>query len=244
MPTLGKKESVGKVSLGELSVQLRQNYIGMLKRAYWERFEEGQCLQDSVIALNESADRCLDDPECRVNDWEYVQESLVSTGLLECLGQFSTTPCIGSGVKQYLFGHLSLSYDITVNFIEAHEHASKTLKAISSQTPQLESVLREAETQVEHAEQFMATTIEDSFPEISKAIQHRRAERFLLVHQLHDIDRMLHRGEIQEKDAGELKHEIEEKQHDLILSPPSIKLLPPKERLLAYSELADIFPRS
>lgn len=56
----------------------------------------------------------------------------------------------------------------------------------------------------------MASAIEDSFPEISKAIQHRRAERFLLLKESNDIDSMLKRGEIQEKDAAELKLEIEQ----------------------------------
>ena len=50
----------GRTSIEELIVELRQKYLGILKSIYWEFYEEGQCMPDTVIALIESADRCLD----------------------------------------------------------------------------------------------------------------------------------------------------------------------------------------
>jgi hypothetical protein len=44
----------------ELVVELRQKYLTILKSIYSEFYEEGQCMPETVIALIESADRCLD----------------------------------------------------------------------------------------------------------------------------------------------------------------------------------------
>ena len=63
--------------------------------------------------------------------------------------------------------------------------------------------------QVADSENYMSKHIEDMFPEISKAIQHRRAEYYLLVHEYHEVDKMLKHGQIEDKDAGELKSEID-----------------------------------
>lgn len=55
----------------------------------------------------------------------------------------------------------------------------------------------------------MASEIEEDFPEISKAIQHRRAQYYLLIHETHFIDDMLKKGQLEQKEANELKAEID-----------------------------------
>lgn len=40
----------------------------------------------------------------------------------------------------------------------------------------------------------MEKHIEQMFPEIVKAIQHRRAEYYLLVHEYHEVEKMLKHG--------------------------------------------------
>lgn len=179
-------------------------------------------------------------------DWEFIQSYLISNKVLKCLGRFTDVPLVGRFFTHYLFGHLSLSYDITVNFVEAHEHTARTIASITQSNECLELVLREAQAQVELAEQFMASVIEQPFPEISQAIQHRRAERFLLVNESSDIDRMLKQGEIEEKDAGVLKREIDERIQHLIMNAPEIHLTGPGhksnlQRMVQYSVLAEVF---
>jgi len=50
----------------------------------------------------------------------------------------------------------------------------------------------------------MLTHIEDMFPEIAKAIQMRRAQYFLLIHEYHYVDSMLKVGQIEDKEAQAL----------------------------------------
>jgi hypothetical protein len=41
-------------------VEVRHKFITILKSFYWEHFEEGQMMPESVTMLMESADSCLD----------------------------------------------------------------------------------------------------------------------------------------------------------------------------------------
>ena len=52
------------------------------------------------------------------------------------------------------------------------------------------------------AENYMHTYCEDMYPEICKAVQHRRAQYYLLTHEKGFIEKMLKNGQIEEKEAG------------------------------------------
>ena len=77
-----RQKKCGTVSMAELTRELRHKYLTILKRSYWDSFEEGQCLADSVIVLNESADRCCDDEAMQFQDWEFIQSYLISNKVL------------------------------------------------------------------------------------------------------------------------------------------------------------------
>lgn len=131
-------------------------------------------------------------------------------------------PFIGNLFRQFLFDHISLSYDVIVNFIEAHDQADSMLQAVIESRDFVSQIMGESRTQVKEAEGYMEKHIEQMFPEISKAIQNRRAEYYLLVHEYHEVDKMLKHGQIEDKDAGELKSEIDSKIFFLTMNQPEI----------------------
>ena len=85
--------------------------------------------------------------------------------------------------------------------------------------------------------------IEDMFPEIAKAIQHRRAQYYLLIHEYHFIDSLQKKGQIEDKEAGELRGEIDKKLYFLTMHAPDIELVDHKSKIQFYSELSEIFDR-
>jgi hypothetical protein len=56
-----------------------------MKSLYWEFFEEGQCVPNTVTILQESADLGLDDPSKELNDWEFINNYIVSDTYLDFL---------------------------------------------------------------------------------------------------------------------------------------------------------------
>jgi len=80
-----------------------------------------------VVVLIESADRALDHENMPIEDWGFLQSYIFGDRFISLLGFISSIPCLGRLFKSFLFEHFSLSYDICVNFIEAHEEASKMI---------------------------------------------------------------------------------------------------------------------
>lgn len=67
----------------ELNSELRNKFYSILKSHYWEAFEEGKCMPDSIIILLESADRSMDDDTVEMCDWdEYLKSYLLSSSTL------------------------------------------------------------------------------------------------------------------------------------------------------------------
>jgi len=101
---------------------------------------------------------------------------------------------IGGWFQDYLFFHFSKSYDIIVNFIDAHEEATTAIKNVIENKHFVQKILDESHEQTIKAENYMTTHIEEMFPEIATAIQMRRAKYYLLIHEYHYVDEMLKVG--------------------------------------------------
>ena len=82
-----------------------------------------------------------------------------------------------------MFESFATGYDCAVNFIEAHEQANKMINGVVENEGLCEIVLKEARENIEMAQKYIAIEIEEVFPEISKSIQHRRAEYYILAKQ-------------------------------------------------------------
>lgn len=215
----------GRVDRLEFIREIRYKYLTILKSQYWEQFEEGQCSPEAVTILRESADRALDHDEAPVEDWDFINTWVVGTKYIECLGILSKLPLIGRIFKSYLYDHFSTSYDICINFVAAHEESYDKISQIFEDAEEyLQIIHKESLIQIEGAEQYMMNKIEKEYPEISRAVQQRRAMYFLLIHKWNFIEHELHTGKIEQKDADELCDEVKKKIHYLQLNPPEISL--------------------
>lgn len=105
-------------------------------------------------------------------------------------------------------------------------------------------ILEEASEQAKMADDYMHSYCEDMYPEICKAVQHRRAQYYLLTHEKKFIDKMLKNGQIEDKEAKQLQGEIDSKIFYLNLHTPKIELMDQKQKIAYYSELSEIFDRN
>lgn len=79
------KTGTGTVQYADLIFELRHKFITILKSLYWEFFEEGQCVPNTVSILIESADRGLDDESKELNDWEFLNSYIINDSYLDFL---------------------------------------------------------------------------------------------------------------------------------------------------------------
>jgi len=110
--------------------ELRHKYLQILKSNYWGVFEEGQCSPEAILILIDSVDECMDDETLHMADWDFIENYLISDNFVKCMSWFTSVPVIGKFFYHYVFEHFSLSYDVIVNFIGAHEAAENMLKSV------------------------------------------------------------------------------------------------------------------
>lgn len=179
----------------------------------------------------EAADRAIDHENYPMQDWSFIQSYFFSGKLLFILGTLSRIPIIGRIFNSYLFNHFSFAYDVCVNFVEAHDEASKMLINVIVESEFVMKIKSESLPNMQSAENYMHRHIEETFPEITKAIQHRKAQYYLLIHEYHFVEKMLKKGQIEAKEAATLKNEIDSKIFYLQTHPPKIELDDHKTRL-------------
>lgn len=74
-------------------------------------------------------------------------------------------------------------------------------------------------------------------------MQHRRAQYYLLRHEKAYVNKMLHHGQIEDKDAKTICGEIDDKIFKLQMQPTEIKLLDFRDRICQLTELSEIFTK-
>lgn len=84
----------------KLLIEIRHKFITILKAYYWEHFEEGECMPESVINLTESADRCLDEEKSALADWTYLRQLFISDWYLILISYLAQIPLIGKCFEQ------------------------------------------------------------------------------------------------------------------------------------------------
>lgn len=75
------------------------------------------------------------------------------------------------------------------------------------------------------ADIYLQTQVEDMFPEITKAIQQRRAQYYLLIHEYKYVEKMLKHGQIEQREADTFNDQINKKLFYLNTHAPKIELM-------------------
>ena len=201
------------------------------------------CGPDTIVVLSSSCDHAFDDEKFPMNDWEHVDDYNLEGNEKKFVNYMSQLPCIGKVFKGYMFDYLAFSYDMTVNFIEAHEQASKMIQGVIDNQEFVDVILKEAKQNIMAASKYVAVEIENIFPEIAKSIQHRRAEFYLLTHKAHYVHKMVNHGQIEDNDAKNLLSEIDKKIYNIKSEDIEIEIMDHKDRIAHLSDLAEVFSK-
>lgn len=73
---------------------------------------------------------CMDDESIGMADWEHCKTYLYSNTTMQRIGVIAKIPCLGRIFRNLFFNQLSLSYDVIINFVSAHEAADKMLHTV------------------------------------------------------------------------------------------------------------------
>jgi hypothetical protein len=90
-----------------------------------------------------------------MKDWEFIQSYIVSPKSLNILSSLSNIPLFGRLFRQYFFEHQSLIYDMLVNFVDAHEEATRMIQVVIENKEFTDKILKEAKLNSSLADEYM-----------------------------------------------------------------------------------------
>lgn len=106
-------------------------------------------MPSSLTVLKDSVDRCMDDESVEIRDWDlYLKTYLLSSRMLNLYIKLSQIPCLGKYFQMLIYRDLAMTYDVIVNFKEAHEAADSLVQDLIKKSHSRE-ILEESKRQVQ-----------------------------------------------------------------------------------------------
>lgn len=168
---------------------------------YWRQFEEGHIGRQAAFVLSRSIEHALDNNPVIAPRHTLGNVFKVPTPP----NWLHKLPLMGSSMEEWLFTHLSLSYDIARGFVNAQEemrHHINDLQPDKQTGNDIEDMIDKNCSQA-----FTFTRhISNEFPKLITQLQSKSARRLLLNHERSLIWKMEHDGVLE---AAEAQHLID-----------------------------------
>lgn len=192
------------------------------------------------MLLIESAARAIDHEEDDIKDFTFIETYMVRTWFDKLYIKLQRNCLFKYFVRNYLYDRLSFEYDVTVNYIEAHEETLEMIEQVINNEEILDRIRLEVKKELKKAEIKLYKHIEENFPEVTKAVQHRRGGNFLINHMQHFVEEMVKHGQMEEKEAAYFKNNLYLEAKKLALGKVKFEFEHPDEDLITHSELSKI----
>jgi len=129
----------------EILREFRSRFLTILKEEYWHLFHHNRCMSRSVLLLKEWTDMDLDTADTPIDDWKHLKNYVDSKYHMRVLLPLNDISCLKSMVEPFVYGHVSLGYDLVVTYIEAHAKARGALRALTNEDSEhLDIVVQES----------------------------------------------------------------------------------------------------
>jgi NhaP-type Na+/H+ or K+/H+ antiporter len=199
--------------------EIRHRYLTILRGLYWQQYKEGQASAKSAFKLIESVDRAIDFEEYVMEDWEYLEKSLIKGWYLRTLLALRSTPLIGRVATTMLYDRLAFAYEVAITFKLCHKWASKLVRSVISNTNNLDAVTQinaEARTQVKLCGDFIRDNISDSVSDAVRVINTNQIAYTVLCRQAKVVEEYFSQGMITDKEFNEMMGFIDKHQHKVL----------------------------
>jgi hypothetical protein len=123
-----------------------------------------------------------------------------------------------------------------VNYIECIE----LIEILVNREEIIEKIKDEVSQQLKMAKKKVHYHIEDHFPEITRAVQFKRGGYYLVNYMYKYVEEMVHRGQIEEKEAHYFTHYLKKSTRNLTLNKLKVDSQPPDKDIADHSQLFHI----
>lgn len=190
--------------------EVRYRLLKVMKRLFWESYEEGQLTSDAIMLLSGACDLALDQVSKPIQIWDSVYGNFLRWRLIGCMQKIKKVPCLSFIAKRYIAQYLSQIYQVTTTFILVCESMIENQDGGVLGKAHFLTVINELKTNLLSANNYLVS-IEDLFADTIKAIQIRRAAFHIIRYQIHVLDEALNEGHLESNEYNELRSELDRK---------------------------------
>ncbi len=188
----------------ETKVAFMRRLLEVERSDYWRQFEDGHIGRQAAFILSRSIENALDNnpviaPRHTLDDIFKVPTPPT------WLHKF---PVMGYSMDEWLFTHLSLSYDIARGFVNAQEEMRHHIKALQPDEQTGNDIAEMIDENCSRAFNF-TRHINNEFPKWITKLQSKSVRRLLLNHERSLIWKMEHDGILESAEAQHLIDNIE-----------------------------------
>jgi Na+/H+ antiporter len=199
-----KSSNKATIKQEEIDIAFMRRLLEIERSDYWRQFEEGHIGRQAAFILSLSVEHALDNNPV-IAPRPSLEESFKVTTPPKWIQRL---PILGPSMEEWLFTHLSLSYDIARGFVEAQEKIRCHIKSLQPD----EATGNHIETMIDQ-NCFRAFTFTDhinrEYPELISPLQCKSARRLLLNHERSLIWKMKYDGVLETAEAQHLIDNIE-----------------------------------
>lgn len=190
--------------------EVRYRLLKVMKRMFWESYEEGQLTANAIMLLSGACDLALDQVSKPIQIWESIYANFLRWRLISCMQRIKKIPLISFIAKKYIAQYLSQIYQVTTAFILVSESMIENQDGNVLGKAHFFTVVNELKTNLLSANNYLVS-IEDLFADTIKAIQIRRAAFHIIRYQMHVLDQALDEGHLEANEYDELRSELDRK---------------------------------
>lgn len=215
----------------ETIAETRRRMLEKEKSSYWKQFKEGSLGNVAVRNLSATIDDILDKGGNESLAHRADLEEMLNTPKM--LKRLQKSGMFKKLAERTFFERLAVSYDTAIGFLNAQQDCLELLESIRRQTSEPDGLKwceDELEENIIQAQTFLRN-FRQSYPEIYKAISTRQAIRSTLNYELHTVERLQKKGQIDAGEAAKMKASIEGRMKQLMDKPPTVKM-PSASKLL------------
>jgi hypothetical protein len=193
-----------KIEFEEVDVAFIRRLLEIERSDYWKQFEDGYIGRQAASTLSRSVEQALDNTPL-IAPRHSLDESFKVPTAPKFLQKL---PLMEHSMQNWLFSHLSLSYDIARGFVKAQEEMRLHITSLQPDKESGEHIEKMIDENCTKAFAFIHH-INNQYPDIIENLQAKSAYRLLINHKRSLIWKMKHDGILEDAEAQHLIDNIE-----------------------------------
>ena len=194
----------------DMLAEARFRFLRVIRKMFWEKYEQGQLSKNAIALLLDSCARGLDEYSTPIRIWEFLYSYFLKRRGRRIMFKLTKWPLIGKLAESYTAGYLSLIYQTTTTLIMVFESLIDYKPNFVLIPSHFKKIKSELKMNIYEANNYLIS-IQDEFTDIIRTVQVRRTAGHLLHFQLASVEKAMEEEQIDKIEGLEIQRQLDKK---------------------------------